>query len=327
MKAIIVEGDGAKASDMRITNVPFPELGRGHVLIRVTYAGVNRPDILQRKGLYPGPKGSSPFMGLEVAGQIERIEGQAPQPLNRVGDFVCALTNGGGYGEYVSVDARHLLPIAEGWSEAEAATLPEALLTVYANLVEHGGLKAHETVLVHGANSGIGAMTIMMAKALEAKVIATVRGDSRKPWVTALKPDLVLNSDEPDCFDAIKTFGGADIVLDIVGGDFTERNISALKPKGRLVQVGMQKGSRVEIDLMRIMHKQAIITGSMLRPRTDDEKARLTKAVIKHIYPLINKGMIRPTLERTFSFAEVSKAHDHLESGQHYGKVALKISD
>lgn len=328
MRAIAVQGDGKTAAQLFITEAPVPETEAGHVLIRVTHAGVNRPDLLQRQGLYPPPPGASPVLGLEVAGVIEDAR---PDPswgddsLWAKGARVCALVNGGGYADYVSVDARHLLPIPEGWDPAEAAALPETVLTVYANLIEHGALKAGEAVLVHGANSGIGAMTVQMAKAFGAKVVATLRGPERAEWAKTLGADLVIDTKAGDFVGPVKVFGGADVVLDILAGDFTPGNILSLRPKGRLVQVGTLRGAEVDVDLRRIMQKQAVITGSMLRPRSPDEKARLVAEVRAHVWPHVLAGRIRPVVDKVFAFEDVAAAHEYLDSGAHTGKVVLRL--
>lgn len=321
MKAVLLREGGHEAADLYLGDVPRPEVGRGHVLIRVTHSGVNRPDILQRQGSYPPPPGASPIMGLEVAGTLETVN--SDETLWKAGDAVCSLVNGGGYAEYVSVDARHILPVPDGLSAAEAAGLPEVCLTVYANLIEIGGLAAGETVLVHGANSGIGSMTVMMAKAFGAKVIATVRGPERAQRVRELGAEMVVDTRDQDFLPAIKDFGGADVVLDIMGGDYTNRNIMALKHRGRIVQVGMVRGNRAEIDLPRLMQKQGVLTGSMLRPRSADEKARLSTAVAERVWPLIEAGAIRPVLAKVFPAAEAGAAQDYLDSGAHMGKVVL----
>ncbi len=313
MKAISIRGDGQIPDDLYVTEAPRPETGPGTVLIRTSFAGVNRPDILQRRGLYPPPPGAAPGLGLEVSGVVEAT-----------GQVVCALVNGGGYAEYVVVDARHLLPVPAGWSPAEAATLPEAALTVYANLIEHGGLQAGETVLVHGGNSGIGAMTIQMGKAFGARVIATARGHAKCDFAARLGADLVINTEVQDFVQPVKDFGGADIVLDIVAGDFVAKHLLCLKMKGRMVQVGNGKEAEVLIDLRRVMQKQAVITGSMLRPRSPDEKARLTAAVCERVWPLIEAGRIRPVLAEVFNFADAAKAHAWME-GDHMGKCVLKL--
>ncbi len=327
MKAISIHGDGQNATDLYVEEAARPEAGPGFVLIRTSFAGVNRPDILQRRGLYPPPPGASPRLGLEVSGTIAEIHPsivQAEDTAWQVGDQVCALVNGGGYAEYVAVDLRHLLPVPRGVSLAEAASLPEGVLTVYANLMEHGALQAGETVLVHGANSGIGSMTIQMAKAFGAKVIATARGADKCAFARSLGTDLVIDTEVEDFVGPAKGFGGADVVLDIVSGDFVEKNLLVLNPKGRMVQVGTGKDASVQIDLRRIMQKQAILTGSMLRPRSLDEKARLTAAVHARVWPLIEAGRIKPVLARTFACDDAASAHAWMD-GAHNGKVALKF--
>lgn len=323
MRVVSIDGDGQSPDQMRLIEGPRPEVAQGHVLIRTAYAGVNRPDVLQRRGLYPPPPGASPILGLEVSGTIDSVGsgviGWSP------GDAVCALVNGGGYAEYVSVDARHLLPVPDGLTLEQAGSLPETVLTVYANLMEHGALKTGETVLVHGGNSGIGSMTIQMGKAIGAKVIATARGADKCAFAKSLGADLVIDSGAEDFVGPVKDFGGADVVLDIVAGDFAAKNLLCLNFRGRMVQVGTSRQPNVEIDLRRIMQKQAVLTGSMLRPRSADEKARLTAAVKAHLWPLIAAGRIRPVIDRVFAFADVAAAHAYMDAGTHKGKVVLKI--
>lgn len=327
MRAISIRGQGQNATDLFVDDVPLPEVADGFVLIRTSFCGVNRPDVLQRQGKYPPPPGASPRLGLEVSGTIAEIHlsiVQAEDTAWKVGDEVCALVNGGGYAEYVAVDIRHLLPVPKGVGLAEAASLPEGVLTVYANLMEHGALQAGETLLVHGGNSGIGAMSIQMAKAFGAKVIATARGAEKCAFAKGLGADLVIDSDAEDFVGPAKAFGGADVVLDIVAGDFVEKNLLVLNLKGRMVQVGNGKSAVVEIDLRRIMAKQAILTGSMLRPRSPEEKARLTAAVRSRVWPLIEAGKIRPILAKVFDFTAASGAHQWMEES-HSGKVVLKV--
>ncbi len=325
MKAISIHGDGQNATDLLAEEAERPDAGPGFVLIRTSFAGVNRPDVLQRRGLYPPPAGASPRLGLEVSGTIVEIHPsivQAEDTAWKVGDEVCALVNGGGYAEYVRVDIRHLLPIPKGVSLAEAASLPEGVLTVYANLMEHGALQPGETVLVHGGNSGIGSMTIQMAKAFGAKVIATARGAGKCGFARSLGADLVIDSDAEDFVGPAKAFGGADVVLDIVAGDFVEKNLLVLNHKGRMVQVGTGKDAQVQVDLRRIMQKQAILTGSMLRPRAPEEKARLTAAVHARVWPLIEQGRIKPVLAKTFDVTEAAQAHAWMDDA-HNGKVVI----
>lgn len=326
MKAVSITGSGEHPSDLALADVPKPELEQGFALIRTHFAGVNRPDILQRRGLYPPPPGASPILGLEVSGTIEAIHPSTPYGAAfKVGDEVCALVNGGGYAEYVAVDIRHLLPVPKGLSLEVAGALPETVLTVYANLMEHGALKAGETVLVHGANSGIGSMTIQMGKAFGAKVIATARGADKCAFAKSLGADLAIDTEAGDFVGPVKDFGGADVVLDIIAGDFAPKNLLCLNTKGRIVQVGTSRTAEVQIDLRRIMQKQAILTGSMLRPRSLDEKARLTRAVRERVWPLIEAGRIRPVIDRVFDFSDVTAAHAYMDSGAHKGKVILKI--
>lgn len=325
MKAVTVTGSGEHPTDLTLSDVPKPELEQGFALIRTRFAGVNRPDILQRRGAYPPPPGASPVLGLEVSGTIDAIHPSTPYGTTwKVGDDICALVNGGGYAEYAAVDIRHLLPIPTGLNLPEAAALPETVLTVYANLMEHGTLKAGETVLVHGANSGIGSMTIQMGKAFGAKVIATARGPDKCAFATSLGADLVIDTQAEDFVGPVKTFGGADVVLDIIAGDFAPKNLLCLNPKGRIVQVGTSRNAEVQIDLRRIMQKQATLTGSMLRPRSSDEKARLTAAVRERVWPLIETGRIKPVIDRMFDFADVASAHAYMDSGTHKGKVVLR---
>ncbi len=324
MKVVSIDGDGQSADQLRIIEAPRPEVAHGHVLIRTAFAGVNRPDILQRRGLYPPPPGASPILGLEVSGTIEAVA--AGVGGWKAGDQVCALVNGGGYAEFVSVDTRHLLPVPKGLTLEQAGSLPETVLTVYANLMEHGALKAHETVLVHGGNSGIGSTTIQMGKAIGAKVIATARGADKCAFAKSLGADLVIDSDAEDFVAPVKEFGGADVVLDIIAGDFAPKNLLCLNFRGRMVQVGISRQPNVEIDLRRIMQKQAVVTGSMLRPRSADEKARLTAAVRAHVWPLIEAGRIHPVIDRVFAFADIAAAHAYMDSGAHKGKVVLKVS-
>lgn len=328
MKVISIRGDGHNAADLYLDDKPMPEVAPGHVLIRTSFAGVNRPDILQRRGAYPPPQGASPILGLEVSGIIDSInlpENYGDDIGWKVGDDVCALVNGGGYAEFVAVDIRHLLPIPKELDLAQAASLPENVLTVYANLMEHGALQAGETVLVHGGNSGIGATTIQMGKAFGAKVIATARGADKCAFAKSRGADLVIDTDAEDFVTAVKAFGGADVVLDIVAGDFFAKNLACLNMRGRIVQVGFGKEATVEIDLRRIMAKQAIVTGSMLRPRSADEKARITARVHERVWPLIEQGLIRPILAERFAFADAAQAHAWMDKGDHKGKVVLAL--
>lgn len=318
MTAIAIEGGRGPASALQPVRVAPPKPGPGEVLIRVRAAGVNRPDIVQRNGFYPPPPGAPETLGLEVAGEVVEAAGRW-----KAGDRVCALLGGGGYAEYAVCDARHALPIPDGLSFEEAAGLPETVFTVYANVFEHGALKAGETLLLHGATSGIGTTAIQMAKAAGATVIATARGADKAGAALALGADVAVDATVEDFADAAKARGGVDVVLDMVGGDYFAKNLDALKTGGRIVYIAAQAGGEISVPIFRIMQKRAIITGSTLRPREADEKARLAAEVERVVWPWIAAGRVKPQVDRAFPLAEAAAAHAHLEGGSHVGKVVL----
>ena len=318
MTAIAIEGGKGPASALRPERLPIPQPRPGEILIRVRAAGVNRPDIIQRMGMYPPPPGAPATMGLEVAGEVAIGAGRW-----KSGDRVCALLGGGGYAEYAVCDARHALPIPDGFSFAEAAGLPETVFTVYANVFEHGSLKAGETLLLHGATSGIGATAIQMAKAAGARVIATARGAGKARAALALGADLAVDATSEDFAEIAKADGGVDVVLDMVGGDYFPKNLDAIRTGGRIVYIASQAGGEVNLPIFRIMMKRAVITGSTLRPRDADEKARLAVEVERVVWPWIAAGKIKPTIDKTFPLEEAAAAHAHLEGGSHVGKVIL----
>lgn len=318
MTAIAVEGGKGPASALKLIRLPIPEPGPGQILIQVKAAGVNRPDLLQRAGFYPPPPGAPDTMGLEVAGVVAKAAGRW-----RVGDRVCALLGGGGYAEYAVVDARHALPIPGKLGFEDAAGLPETVFTVYANVFEHGGLKAGETLLVHGATSGIGVTAIQMAKAAGAKVIATARGADKAKAARALGADVAVDASTED-FAAIATReGGVDVVLDMVGGDYFPKNLDALNVGGRIVHIAALSGGEITVPVFRIMQKRAVITGSTLRPRDADEKARLTAEVERVVWPWVASGKFKAQVDKTFPLAEAGAAQAYLEAGAHVGKVIL----
>jgi putative PIG3 family NAD(P)H quinone oxidoreductase len=323
MTAIVVRGGKGPPEALAPALVPTPKPAAGQVLIRVRAAGVNRPDLMQREGAYPPPPGAPETLGLEVAGEIAAVGPGAARW--REGDRVCALLGGGGYAEYAVVDARHALPIPLGVDFVAAAGLPEAVFTVFANVFEAGSLKAGETLLVHGATSGIGVNAIQMAKAAHARVIATSRGADKAAQAGALGADRAVDTTCEDFVAAAKSEGGADVILDMVGGDYAARDLEALNTGGRLVMIAVQAGAKVEINLLRIMHKRLVLTGSTLRPRDADEKARLAAAVEKTVWPWIEAGQVRPVIDRTFPLAQAAQAHARLESGGHVGKVVLVV--
>ena len=320
MTAIAIEGGKGPASALRPEQLPMPKPAEGQILIRVRAAGVNRPDLLQRMGGYPPPPGSPATMGLEVAGEVAVGAGRW-----KAGDRVCALLGGGGYAEYAVCDARHALPIPDGFSFEEAAGLPETVFTVYANVFEHGSLKAGETLLLHGATSGIGVTAIQMAKAAGAKVIATGRGADKAAAALALGADVSVDATTQDFAEIAKAEGGVDVVLDMVGGDYTARNLDALKTGGRIVFIAALAGGQLDVPIFRIMQKRAVITGSTLRPRDADEKARLAGEVERVVWPWIAAGRIKPQVDRTFPLEDAAGAHAYLEAGAHVGKVILSV--
>ncbi|MCA6223866.1 MAG: NAD(P)H-quinone oxidoreductase, partial [Phenylobacterium sp.] len=270
MTAIAVEGGRGGPGSLKPVQIPRPEPREGEILIRVAAAGVNRPDLLQRMGGYPPPPGAPDTLGLEVAGEV--IEGSGRW---RAGDRVCALLGGGGYAEYAVVDSRHALPVPAGFNLVEAAGLPETVFTVWANVFEHGALQPGETLLVHGATSGIGVTAIQMAKAAGARVIATARGADKAARARELGADLAIDASAEDFGPRVKAEGGADVVLDMVGGDYFGRELDALKMGGRIVFIASLGGGEVVLPIFRLMQKRAVITGSTLRPRSADEKAWL----------------------------------------------------
>ncbi len=323
MTAAVVEGGKGPAEALKAAQIPTPKPGPGEILIRVRAAGVNRPDIIQRMGFYPPPPGSPDTLGLEIAGEVAALGEGAGRW--RIGDEVCALVGGGGYAQYCRVDARHALPIPKGLSLIEAAALPETAFTVFTNVFEGGALKSGETFVVHGATSGIGVMAIQMAKAAGARVIATGRGADKAAEALRLGADLSIDTKAEDFVERIKADGGADVILDMVGGDYTPRNLDCLKPLGRNVLIATQAGAKAEINLMQVMQKRLVLTGSTLRPRAADEKARLAAAVEARVWPWIEAGKIKPIIDKTFPLAEAGAAHAHVESGGHVGKVVLTV--
>lgn len=318
MTAIAIEGGKGPAAALKPVRAPVPQPNAGEILIRVRAAGVNRPDIVQRNGFYPPPPGAPDTLGLEAAGEVVTGAGRW-----KAGDRVCALLGGGGYAEYAVCDARHALPIPEGLSFEEAAGLPETVFTVFANVFEHGALKSGETLLLHGATSGIGTTAIQMAKAAGARVIATARGAAKAETARRLGADIAIDAAAEDFGAVAKAAGGVDVVLDMVGGDYFAKNLEALKTGGRIVYIASLAGAEITVPIFRIMQKRAVITGSTLRPRDADEKARLAAEVERIVWPWIAAGKVKPQVDRTFPLAEAAAAHAHLESGGHVGKVIL----
>ncbi len=320
MTAIEIEGGKGPASALRAAQISTPTPGEGQILIAVHAAGVNRPDIIQRLGFYPAPPGASATMGLEVAGTVAVGAGRW-----REGDRVCALLGGGGYAQFAVCDARHALPIPGNLDFTQAASLPETVFTVYANVFEHGALKTGETLLVHGATSGIGVAAIQMAKAAGARVIATARGKDKAAKTLSLGADIAVDASTEDFGAVTRANGGVDVILDMVAGAYFPKNLEALNVGGRLVHIATLAGGTVELPIMKLMQKRLVITGSTLRPRDANEKARLTAEVERVVWPWVASGALKPIVDKVFPLAEAAAAHAYLEAGAHVGKVMLAV--
>lgn len=328
MRVIEIDGGSGLAEALRLAERPDPVAGPGEIRIRVRAAGVNRPDLLQRIGAYPPPPGASDILGLEVAGEVDQVGPVLDDRATsrwRVGDRVCALLAGGGYADLAVVDARHALPIPDGVDFVTAASLPETVFTVFANVFEAGQLQPGETLLVHGATSGIGVTAIQMAKASGARVIATSRGAAKAEAAKALGADVSLDARADDLAARIADAGGADVVLDMVGAAYADLNLNALRPGGRWVVIATQTGAQAQIDMLRMMLKQAVLTGSTLRRRPADEKARLAQAVERTVWPWVASSAVRPPIDATFPLDQATLAHLRLEAGEHIGKIVLTL--
>jgi NADPH:quinone reductase len=318
MTAIAIRGGKGPAEALHAVRLACPQPRPGDVVIRVSAAGVNRPDLLQREGRYPPPPGAPETLGLEVAGDIVVAAGRW-----KVGDRVCALLGGGGYAEYAVADARHVLPIPVGLEFIQAAALPETVFTVYANVFEHGALKPGERLLVHGATSGIGVAAIQMAKAAGAQVLATARGVDKATRAAMLGADIAIDALTQDFGAIAEEAGGIDVALDMVGAPYFDATLEALNPGGRIVYIAALGGQLLQVPVAALMRKQAVITGSTLRARSADEKARLAAEVERVVWPWLADGRMQPVVDRTFPLAQAAQAHAYLEKGQHAGKVVL----
>ncbi|MEQ1929858.1 MAG: NAD(P)H-quinone oxidoreductase [Parvularculaceae bacterium] len=310
---------------LKLRDRPIPVPADHEVLIRVTSAGVNRPDLLQRKGAYPPPPGASDLPGLEVAGEIVALGPKAA--LWRVGEPVCALLTGGGYAEYATAHEGSCLPVPKGLSLVEAAALPETFFTVYANVFDDARLTPGETILVHGGTSGVGVCAIAMAKAIGAKVIATASSEAKLEAIRGLGCDLALNYTDDGWVGAVAAFGGADVVLDMAGGDFVEKNLECLNPFGRHVSIAFLRGPIGQMNIFAVMRKRLRLTGSTMKSRDMADKARLAAGLRRDFWPHIEGGRIKPVLDRIFPLAEAAKAHERMEKGEHIGKIMLKVAD
>lgn len=320
MKAIVITSFGAPGV-LRMEDRPLPAVGADDILIRVYAAGVNRPDVIQRKGHYAAPAGVvQDIPGLEVAGVVEAC-GAAVKRW-KTGDAVCALIAGGGYAEYAVARAAHCLPVPQGWSFAAAASLPETVYTVWHSVFERGRLQAGEHFLVHGGSSGIGVTAIQLARAFGAKVFATAGSAEKCSACLALGADICIDYTQED-FESILGDKGVDVILDMIGGDYTARNIRILRPEGRLVFINAMKGAAASLNVMDIMQKRLTITGSTLRARDAGFKAALTQAIEENVWPVIGREAFKPVIYKSFPLAEADRAHALMESSGHIGKIVL----
>jgi len=321
----IIEARGPGGPDVLVpAERPLPQPGAGEVLIKVEAAGINRPDVLQRQGLYPPPKGASDLLGLEVAGTVAAL---GPGVARfKLGDKVCALVNGGGYAGFAAAPEATTLPVPKGLSMIEAAALPETVFTVWNNVFERGQLKRGDWLLIHGGASGIGTTAIQMAAAFGARTIVTVSSAEKAKACLGLGATRAINYHEEDFVEAVRetTEGhGADVILDMVGSDYIERNLKAAALEGRIVQIAFLKGSKVELDLMRLMMRRLTLTGSTLRAQSSEAKARMAKAIEESIWPLIAEGKLKPVIDSTFKLTDAAAAHARIDDPAHVGKIVL----
>lgn len=322
MQAIEISAPGG-AEVLKPATRPVPVAGHGQILIRVAWAGVNRPDVLQRAGSYAPPPGASDLPGLECAGVVA-VVGQGVTRWTP-GDRVCALLPGGGYAEYATCPAEHALPIPTGLSLREAAALPETAFTVWSNVITRGGLQPGERFLVHGGSSGIGTMAIQVARALGARVWATA-GSAEKCAACTRLGATAINYREEDFVTLLRKAGGADLILDMVGGDYIGRNIKCLADDGRLVMIAFLAGPKAEINFAQIMTRRLTVTGSTLRPQSDRAKAQIARELQDRLWPLIEAGVVRPQIDSSFPLREAVDSHRRMEGNGHIGKILLQVS-
>ncbi|MEO9631527.1 MAG: NAD(P)H-quinone oxidoreductase [Sulfitobacter sp.] len=305
------------------TTRPRPQPKHGQVIIKVAYAGVDRPDALQRAGKYAPPPTASDLPGLEASGEVVEV-GPGVTTL-APGDLVCALLPGGGYAEYVATPAAHCLPIPEGMGLKEAACLPETFFTVWSNLFMRGGLKAGEKVLIHGGSSGIGTTAIQLARILGARVFVTAGTDSKCTACMKLGAEVAINYRDTDFVDVLQAEGGADVILDMVGGSYINRNLKALAEDGRLVQIAFLQGAKQEVNFVTLMTRRLTMTGSTLRPQSDLAKARIAEELLQNVWPLLEQGRVAPVMDSTYDLSEANDAHRRMEASGHIGKIVLKV--
>ncbi len=322
----MVAPGGPEVLQLKEADAPAPR--SGEVLIKVAAAGVNRPDVLQRLGAYPPPAGASPILGLEVAGEVAALG--AGCHLWGKGDKVCALTNGGGYAEFVTVSETQCLAIPKGLSMVEAAALPETCFTVWSNVFDRAGLKTGESFLVHGGSSGIGTTAIQMARGLGARVFTTAGSDEKCKSCEKLGAEIAVNYRQQDFVEvllAATNGNGVDVILDMVGGDYIARNVKVAAMEGRIVNINYVRGSKVEIDFRPVMMKRLTLTGSTLRPQSTEAKAAIARSLQERVWPLMEAGHMKPHVAKVFPLAEAAAAHRFMESGVHIGKIILAVDN
>ncbi|WFP50910.1 NAD(P)H-quinone oxidoreductase [Methylomonas sp. EFPC3] len=325
MRAVQLQTN-ADTTELVVKDWPQPSPRENQILIHTKAAGINRPDLVQRQGLYPPPPDASPILGLEVAGTVAEI-GSAVTGFS-VGDPVCALVTGGGYAEYCLASACCSLPIPREFSFIEAAALPETFFTVWSNVFDRAGLQAGESLLVHGGTSGIGTTAIQLAKAFGSRVVTTAGSDEKCRRCLELGADLAVNYRQQDFVEAVLDFTGGkgvDVLLDMVGGDYLPRNLKSLAIDGRLLQIGIQHGGKAEINLAALLMKRLTLAGSTLRSRSDEFKANITGQLRDKVWPLLESGQIKPVIDSVFPLGEADRAHRLMESSQHIGKIILEL--
>ncbi|CAI1687453.1 Beta-ketoacyl-acyl-carrier-protein synthase I [Serratia ficaria] len=323
MKAIEISQPG-EPEVLVVTERPLPTPQAGEILVKVAAAGVNRPDVLQRRGNYAPPPGASDIPGLEIAGEVVAL-GEGVQRYAR-GDKVCALIAGGGYAEYCKVHESNALPVPVGFSMVEAAAIPETFFTVWVNVFQRGHLKAGETVLIHGGTSGIGTVATMLAKAFCAHVITTVGSEDKRQASLALGADVAINYRSEDFVERTKsaTDGkGADVIVDLIAGDYLAKNYQAAAMEGRIVQIGTQNGVVKELNLMPLLLKRLTHTGSTLRSRSVEDKGQIAAELLEKVWPLLERGVLKPQIFKTFRLEQAAEAHALMESSEHIGKIML----
>ena len=322
MKAVEISKPGGPEV-LTLCDRPMPEPRPDQVVIKVAYAGVNRPDALQRAGAYDPPKGASDLPGLECAGTVYAV-GAEVTDLS-VGDAVCALLPGGGYAEYVATPAAHCLPVPDGMDMKRAACLPETYFTVWSNVFMRGGLKAGERLLVHGGSSGIGTTAIQLGRVLGARVFTTASSEDKLAVCRDLGAEIAINYKDSDFVEVVKAQGGADLILDMVGGSYMQRNINTLADDGRLVQIAFLQGPKAELNMVQMMTRRLTLTGSTLRPQSDLAKARIADQLRSHVWPLLATGRVGPVMDQEFALADAAQAHARMEGGDHIGKIVLRV--